>query len=105
MSPLFIASNYNVSLDEIAEGSFHGSSQEIAALGSVIVSELDGKAYSSGDLGENVKNLAAKIAETFKNAKNPLIISGISCGAEEILLAALNISSALYLPVQKLWSA
>jgi NADH-quinone oxidoreductase subunit G len=95
MSPLFIASNYNVSLDEIAEGSFHGSSQEIAALGSAIVSELDGKAYGSGDLGENVKNLAAQIAETFKNAKNPLIISGISCGSEEVLHTALNISCAL----------
>jgi NADH-quinone oxidoreductase subunit G len=95
MSPLFIASNYNVSLDEIAEVSFHGSSQEIAALGSAIVSELDGKAYGSEGGEKNIKKLASQIALTLKNAKNPLIISGISCGAEEILLAALNITSAL----------
>jgi len=95
MSPLFIASNYNVSLDEIAEGSFHGSSREIAALASAIVSELDGKAYGSEGGEKNIKKLASQIALTLKKAKNPLIISGISCGAEEILLAALNISSAL----------
>jgi NADH-quinone oxidoreductase subunit G len=94
-SPLFVIASYIDSLEDIAEGSFHGSTAEITALGSAILSELDGKQNSSGTGIKNIKILAAQIALALKKAKNPLIISGISCGAEEVLLAALNISSAL----------
>jgi NADH-quinone oxidoreductase subunit G len=92
-SPVFVATQFNDSLDEIAEDVFHDSSQEIATLGYAIALELDAEAFDTGKKFN--KKLAVKIAHTLKNAKNPLIISGISCGSEDVLLAAFNISKAL----------
>ena len=94
-SPLFVATTFSDSLDEIAGQNFRASSEEIAELGFAITLELDGKAPGTKSENEKIQKLAGKIASSLKNAKNPLIISGISCGDEAVVYAALNIATAL----------
>jgi NADH-quinone oxidoreductase subunit G len=95
VSPLFIATTFTDSLDELAEEVYRAAPGELADLGFAIAQELDNKVpYPAVDNNE-IHDLAGKIALTLKNAKNPLIISGISSGDEEIIHATLNIVTAL----------
>jgi NADH-quinone oxidoreductase subunit G len=94
-SPVFIATPFNDSLDEITELTFHASYQDIADLGTAVVFELDNKAPYPKTKNKDLQNLAGKIALSLKNAKNPLIISGVSCGNENLVYTALNIATSL----------
>ena len=94
-SPVFVATPFNDSLDEIALDTFRGSLESIANLGFAIAGNLDNKAPSSKSDEAEVKRLADKISQTLKNARNPLIISGAGNADESIIFAALNISNAL----------
>ena len=94
-SPIYIATPYKDRLDEIAKGTFRGSYADIANLGTSIASSLNDKAPVSETSINDQQGLAGKIADSLKKAKHPLIISGINCGDEEIVHAALNIAKAL----------
>ena len=94
-SPVFIATPFIDSLDDIAEQVFRASSREIAALGFAVAHKLNRKAPAAKTEGKDLLQLAEKIADSLKKAKNPLIISGINCGDETIIHAAFNISMAL----------
>ena len=95
-SPIFIATPFKDSLDELAESTFRGNLSDIAGLGFAIASALSAEAptFKLSDKGQ--QTLAEKIAITLKNAKNPVIISGINCGNEQVIRAACNIATALY---------
>jgi NADH-quinone oxidoreductase, chain G len=94
-SPVYIATPFKNSLDEIAETSIRGSFEEIGSLGSAIASFLNDKAPAQAKIIEDHQKDAEKIADSLKKAKNPLIISGITCGDEDILHAGMNIATAL----------
>lgn len=94
-SPVFIATLFKDSLDEIAEEAFHSSSENLAKLGFAVVSGLENKSPGSKTGNMDLPELAGKIALKLKDAKNPLIISGISSGDEAIVHAALNIINSL----------
>jgi NADH-quinone oxidoreductase subunit G len=94
-SPVFIATPFRDSLDEIAEDTFRASSRDIASLGFTVALKLDKKAPELKTGGKDIEKLAGKIAFSLKNAKNPLIISGVSSNDESIINAALNIATAL----------
>lgn len=94
-SPVFIVTSFVDSLDDIAEDSLRAKTEDIALLGNAIAHSFDKSAPEAKNISENHKDLASKIADALKNAKNPLIISGISSGSEDILHAALNITTAL----------
>jgi len=94
-SPMFIATPFIDSLDVIAESTFRATQEDIANLGYSIAQKLDDRAPDSNTEKKDLKDLAGKIALSLKNAKNPLIISGISYGDEAIIHAALNITMAL----------
>ena len=94
-SPVFIATLFKDSLDEIAEEAFHSSSENLAKLGFAVVSGLENKSPGSKTGKKDLPELAGKIALKLKDAKNPLIISGISSGDEAIVHAALNIINSL----------
>ena len=93
--PVFIATPFNDSLDIIAENTYRATPQDIANLGYSIAQKLDDRAPYSHTEKKDLQVLAGKIALSLKNAKNPLIISGISCGDEAIIKSALNITMAL----------
>ncbi|MGA2406768.1 MAG: NADH-quinone oxidoreductase subunit NuoG [Bacteroidales bacterium] len=96
-SPVYIITPYKDALDEIAETTFRGSYNDIANLGFTIASFLNDKAPVSEIKNKDQNELAENIALSLKKAKNPLIISGINCGDEEIIHSALNISATLLL--------
>jgi NADH-quinone oxidoreductase subunit G len=94
-SPIYIITPFNDSLDEIAETILRASNEEIAVLGSAVASSLNNKAPVSNRVIKEHKKFAEKIAASLKVAKNPLIISGITNGDEDILHAGMNIATAL----------
>ena len=95
VSPLFIATSFVDSLDELAEDVYRASPVELADLGFAVAHNLDNNVKHSDSDNNQIRDLAGKIAIALKNAKNPLIISGISSGEVEIIYAALNIATAL----------
>ena len=94
-SPLFLATPFNDSLDEIAAKVFRATNKDIAGLGFSIARKLDKKAPEINTGNNDIQMLSEEIALSLKNARNPLIISGISNNDESILYAALNICTAL----------
>jgi len=95
-SPVYIATPFKDSLDDIAESTFRENLSEIANLGFAIASVLNQDAPSVKLKNKEQQALAEKIASTLKNAKNPVIISGINCGDEHVIQAACNIVTALH---------
>jgi NADH-quinone oxidoreductase subunit G len=94
-SPIYILTPFKDSLDEIADTSFRGSYEEISILGFAIAASIDDEAKCPKGISGKDQLVAEKIASSFKSAKNPLIISGVTCGDEQILHAAMNIATAL----------
>ena len=93
--PLYIASLHETKLDEIAAKTFHGSPDDIARLGFDVASLLSNSAPKVNNASAELHSLAEEIAAALKEAKRPLIVSGISCFNEQILHAAANTAWAL----------
>ena len=105
-SPVYIATPFKDSLDEIAETTFRASYADIANLGSAVASLFKDDVPVSKKLSNDHRELAEHIADTLKKAKNPLIISGITCGDEEVLHASMNVATALLsLDIKVMFSA
>lgn len=94
-TPVFIATVKDDKLDDIAERVYRASPQDIARLGFAIASCIDGKAPKVNDLGKEELELAGLIGKELAGAKNPLILSGVHHGSEEIINASANIAAAL----------
>jgi NADH-quinone oxidoreductase subunit G len=105
-SPVYIATPFKDSLDEIAETTYRASYADIANLGAAVTSLLKDEVPVSKKLSNDHRELAGNIADTLKKAKNPLIISGINCGDEEVLHASMNVVTALLsLDIKVMFSA
>lgn len=94
-SPIFVANPYQTKLDELSQEPYHGSIDEIAKLGYAVAAQINEKAPAVKNLDAKQQMLASEIALALKNAKNPVIISGIHNGSEELLHAAANIARAM----------
>jgi len=94
-SPLFIATPFKDSLDELSEDIFRGTYDAIANIGFAVAFLLNPQAPEFKLKHAEQQALAEKIATTLRNATNPLIISGITCGDENVIQAACNIATAL----------
>jgi len=95
-SPVFIATPFKDSLDELSEDTFRGTDDAIANLGFAVAFLLNPQAPEFKLKHAELQALAEKIATTLKNATNPLIISGITSGDERVIQAACNIATALH---------
>jgi NADH-quinone oxidoreductase subunit G len=93
--PVFIATPLTDSLDEISVEVFRASYNDIANLGFSVAKNLDRNVTDRLSGKKESKLLAEKIAFSLKNARSPLIVSGVSSGNEAIINAALNITTAL----------
>lgn len=93
--PLFIATPNSTKLDDIATQTYRATPGDLARLGYAVAHALDPAAPSVTDLSETVSQLAKSIAQALKESKRPLVISGTSCGSEEIMQAAANVAWAL----------
>jgi NADH-quinone oxidoreductase subunit G len=93
--PLYIASYAATRLDEVATSTYHAGPQEIARLGFAVAHILDPEAPSAADITEDLQSLAEEIAETLRQADQPLVVSGTGCGSPEIIQAAAQVAWAL----------
>lgn len=94
-SPIFIATIQGTKLDDVAQKTFHASPSDIARLGFAVASSLNKEAPAVPGIDKELQGLAKQIADALKEAKNPLIITGIHNGEHGLLQAASNISEAL----------
>jgi len=94
-SPVFIASICATRLDDVAVNTYRGSPEDIARLGFAIAHCLDESAPAPAALGDAEQALAVIIADSLKQAKRPLIVSGTSCASLDVIQAAYNVAKAL----------
>ncbi|MFA5865842.1 MAG: NADH-quinone oxidoreductase subunit NuoG [Phycisphaerae bacterium] len=94
-SPFFISTPDQTKLDDLATATYRATPDEIARLGFAVAHEIDPDAPSVPNLPEPAKILARRIAESLKNAKRPLVVSGTSCASESVIQAAANVAWAL----------
>jgi NADH-quinone oxidoreductase subunit G len=93
--PLTVATRASTRLDAIATRTYRAAPDDIAKLGFAIAHELDPAVPAAPGISTETRLLAGDIAETLKNARRPLIISGTSEGSESIIRSAANIAWAL----------
>ena len=94
-SPVFIASICATRLDDIATDTYRGSPEDFARLGFAIAHCLDESAPAPSALSDIEQSLASTIADSLKQAKHPLIVSGTSCSSLAVIQAAYNVAKAL----------
>jgi NADH-quinone oxidoreductase subunit G len=93
--PLYIATIAQTKLDDLAAKTYRAAPEDIARLGFAIAHELNPSAPAVEGLPEDVRTLAREITQALKNAKRPLIVSGIGCLSEAVIQAAANVAWAL----------
>jgi NADH-quinone oxidoreductase subunit G len=108
--PLYIAAPTATRLDDIATSAFHLAPDDIARLGFAIANAINpaspavkqlaqaavpGGESSAGDSAGSILAQADEIAQTLKDAKNPLVVSGTSLGSEAVIQASANIAWVL----------
>jgi len=94
-SSVFIASICATRLDDVAANTYRGSPEDIARLGFAIAHCLDESAPAPAALGDAEQALAVIIADSLKQAKRPLIVSGTRCASLDVIQAAYNVAKAL----------
>jgi NADH-quinone oxidoreductase subunit G len=94
-SPLYIASSYSTKLDDVATETWHAAPADIARLGFAVAFAINSGAPDIPNPDQTMQETAAGIASALLAAENPLIVTGISEGSEDILNAMVNIVIAL----------
>jgi NADH-quinone oxidoreductase subunit G len=92
---IFILSSGATKLDSLSAKVFRASPEKISETGFLIASMLSKKAPSVKTKDTTLHDLAKSIADALKTAKQPLIISGIHSGDQNVMHAAANIVQAL----------
>ncbi len=93
--PLYITSFEATRLDDIAKESWQGPIEDQARLGFAVAHHIDPDAPAPADLDPDSDALARRIAADLLNAEKPLVVSGVTGGSRELMLAAANIATAL----------
>lgn len=90
-----IAAPVDTKLDAFAAVTQHIAPDEVARLGFAIAHALDVSSPAVEGLSPEANAVAQTIAEALKKAKRPLVITGPSCGSEDVLKGAFNVAAAL----------
>jgi NADH-quinone oxidoreductase subunit G len=93
--PFFIAVPHATRLDDVATETYRAAPQDVARLGFAVAHALHSESPNPAGLPDNVRSLAGRIAEAFRNAKRPLVVAGPSLRSEAIIRAAANVAWAL----------
>jgi NADH-quinone oxidoreductase subunit G len=94
--PFYLATPSWTKLDEFATKTYRAAPEDIARLGYAVAHELDSSAPSVEGLSDEMKNMAKEIAKALKDAKKPVVISGMSMQSEAVIEAAANVTRALF---------
>ena len=93
--PLFIAACLDTWLDPAASGVYLAAPADTARLGFAVAHHIDSRAPDVPGLDKEAAAQAVTIAEALKLSKHPLIITGTSCGNEQVIEAGANVAWAL----------
>jgi NADH-quinone oxidoreductase subunit G len=94
--PLIIGAYGTTRLDEVASMTFRASPATLARVGSAIANQLDSAAPQADALVEEESTVVREIVRVLREARRPVVISGVSCGSAEVMQAAANIAQALH---------
>jgi NADH-quinone oxidoreductase subunit G len=93
--PFFLVTAHDTWLDESAERVFRGAPRDIARLGFAVAHFLDEDSPEVTGMDSDSMDIARTIAESLRQAPDPLIISGPGTGSVHVIDAAANIAWAL----------
>lgn len=93
--PLFMATPASTRLDDVATAIYHAAPDDLARLGFAVAHAVNGKAPAVEALPQELASLAQRISGSLRSAERPLVISGLGCRSEAVLLAAANVARAL----------
>src|SRR5919109_1462777 len=93
--PLFIATPARTKLDDVASETYRAAPDDIARLGFAVARALSDDAPPVGDMSDEMRTLASRMAQALQEAERPLVVSGTSLGSEALLHAAANVAWAL----------
>mgnify|MGYP001210674613 CR=1 FL=1 len=82
-------------LDKIASCIYRGAPANIARLGFAIASRLNSNMPAVQDEGEEIRQAADSIAAVLKNAKRPVIISGVNSCDDGLIRATYDLTAML----------
>jgi NADH-quinone oxidoreductase subunit G len=94
--PCYVASIIATKLDDVCAQTYNAAPQNIARLGFAVAHFIDPSSPGVNNLSESEQKLASAIANDLVKAKQPVVISGTSCGDSEVMKAASNIAKALH---------
>jgi NADH-quinone oxidoreductase subunit G len=94
-SPMFVATPAATRLDALATSIFRAAPDDIARLGFAVAHVLREDAPAVPGLTEDMRSRAELIAQAFRGAERPLVISGTAMGDEALIQAAANVATAL----------
>lgn len=94
LSPLYIASLAGTRLDDVAEDSVSLAPDQIASFGFGIADTIRGVSSDRG-LDKTTQALVNKIVDDLKQAKRPLIVSGVGAQSSKVVQAASAVAQAL----------
>jgi NADH-quinone oxidoreductase subunit G len=93
--PCAIATVNATKLDEIASSIYRAAPDDLARLGQAVAAAIDTGVALPTDLADDMRALAATIAQALRSGTSPLIVAGTSCGSLALIQAAANVAWAL----------
>ncbi len=93
--PLAIASVTPTRLDDVASLVYRAAPDDLARLGFAVAEALGADVIDLGDISNEVRGLAATIAQALRSGEKPLIVAGTEYMNEAILQAAADVAWAL----------
>ncbi len=93
-SPLYIASCTPTRLDDVARRTFHASPESLTRMARAVAAAIS-NASGKAPAWSHDQPLAEEIGNVLKEARAPLIVTGVSCGSGALLAAAGGIAHAL----------
>lgn len=94
-TPFVIASPRATQLDDCATDCFRAGPEAIARLGFAVAHALDAGAPVPNDTDPALAAKARTIADCLREARRPLIVTGVECASLDVIQAAYNIAKAL----------
>ena len=93
LSPLYIAAVAATPLDDVAVERISLAPGDIARLGQLVGARLAGETVADKD--DALDGLSERIAQSLRDAKRPLIVSGTGCADANVLAAAARVAQVL----------
>lgn len=95
LAPLYILSPHATRLDDISAATHICSEEQAARIAGAVANSIDNESPSVGGLTDEEQALVDTIVESFKAARQPLVIAGSNSMSQTLLQASANLGKAL----------